>query len=506
MKTILFLLTLLACSPLYAGNMIITLKDKKGSDYVAFSDRALARRAKNNVLMSYRDLAVSSDYISQLNTVGKVELTSRWLNAVTYSSNLNADELLSMFSFIESIDVYAAKPGDLSKLDFDVKKMDYGVAANQNAQIGADCLHNQGYTGNGVYLAILDAGFAGMDTISYFSSVYNENRLLDSYDFVNQSNVYAYSEHGTAVASCIVSEKPSVMVGTAFDVDLAIYVTEDVNSETPQEEFNLVAALEKCDVNGVDIANISLGYINFDNPADNHLYSDRDGNTTIAAEGVNSAAAVGIVVVCAAGNEGPEYISTPCDADSSLCVGAVNDQGNYAFFSSVGPNYNGQIKPDVAARGENAWVVIGDGSLVQSNGTSFASPIMCGATACLIDANPNMTAMQILDAVQRSGDQYLAPDQYKGYGIADLCMANQILGLENTEESQVGLFPNPSSSIVTISGISNVAEIRVVDGTGRTVLSKVNNGNSEIILDVSLLSKGVYTVVANGSTSLLFVD
>ena len=103
---------------------------------------------------------------------------------------------------------------------------------------------------------------------------------------------YGNSDHGTMVTSCIAGEKHSgeKYVCTAIDVDIALYRSEEASTETISEEFDLVLALERCDSVGVDIANISLGYVDFDDPSSDHVYADMDGTTTIAAMGVNAAA------------------------------------------------------------------------------------------------------------------------------------------------------------------------------------------------------------------------
>jgi len=409
---------------LYAQEkMIVFLKDKEQKSTIAFSKRSEARRAKNNVTIDSKDYPVSTNYINLLSSDATILNKSRWLNAVTVETNVSAEELQLKYSFIDHIlTIGKGKPQprkDLIDLN-EQKVFDYGNADTQVRQINANCLHELGYTGTGVYLAVIDAGFKGMDTITYFDSIYIENRVIDKYDFVNSTtDVYDFSSHGTAVSSCIFAEKlaPEAHIGTAVDVDIALYISEDAATETLIEEFYLSLALERCDVQGVDVANISLGYFGFDDPLEDHVYADLDGTTTMAAIAVNTAASKGIVVVTSAGNSGPATISTPCDADSCLCVGAINGVGNYAPFSSVGPSADGQVKPDVVAMGKKAWVIIDDGQLVSGNGTSFSSPVMAGAVACLVQANPTATVEEIIQSVRESASQFLTPDIFTGYGI-----------------------------------------------------------------------------------------
>jgi subtilisin family serine protease len=226
-------------------------------------------------------------------------------------------------------------------------------------------------------------------------------------------------------------------------------LSEDVATETEIEEFNLVAALERCDSIGVDVVNISLGYFEYDDSTTSHVYADLDGLTTIAAIGVNVAATKGIFVASSAGNSGPSNISTPCDAIGTFCVGAVDEFDDLAFFSSVGPSADGRIKPDVAARGQGAWLIGQSGVLGQGSGTSFSSPILAGATACLIQANPNRTVQEVMDAMRQSASQFSAPDEFKGYGIPDFCVAHEILsddtGLADFNETKLIVYPVPTS-------------------------------------------------------------
>jgi hypothetical protein len=506
------LLLLLLISPFRGfgqNHYLLYLSDKQNAKPIELSDRAIARREKNNVAWSEHDLDLSSSYLQTLSEQGQIKGSSRWLNAVHYVTSLSEDEIKMAFPFVLEAKFIEVKATKIRKDGFESsipKSIDYNVADTQIMLNGIDCLHDQGFRGQGVYLAVIDAGFKGMDTISYFDSTYLNGRVLDTYDFVNGTNIYDYSSHGTAVSSCIFGFGQTMgsnnYSGGAPEVDVALYVSEDVFSETLIEEFNLVQALERCDVEGVDIANISLGYTTFDNPADDHDYSDLDGNTTIAAQGVNTAASKGIIVVAAAGNSGPGTISTPCDSDSCLCVGAVNNNANYAPFSSVGPNADSQVKPDVASTGWNTWLINDAGQLVTGNGTSFASPMLAGGVACLIGANPGLNAMDIIDAVRESGHQYLSPDIYLGYGVADFCVASNTLGLINGSQELVSewirTYPNPFGNTLTIQ-VSNKeligTGVELIDMCG-IVIRSFELSTAEMELDLTDLSSGLYQLRA----------
>lgn len=500
-----FLLILMTSLKVTAQNdMIVLFKDKGNQTTknleLQFSSRSLERRKQNHVSFDSRDIPVEKSYINQLSNVAIVGHSSRWMNAVRINSALSPESLKNQFSFIrEVIWLNENETGKINKnltIQNEQKSVNYGLPDTQARQLNLQCLHDDGFTGNGVYLAVIDAGFNGMDTISFFQNVYSENRVKDVYDFVGGGSVYNYSGHGTAVSSCIVGEKNGTQqyIGTAVDVELALYVTEDISSETQAEEYNLVLALERCDSVGVQVANISLGYTQFDDSLTSYEYSDMDGNTTISAVGAKVAASKGIAVVSSAGNGGPGKISTPCDADSILCIGAIEGFGNWAWFSSVGPSFDGRVKPDVAARGGQAWVVFQDGSVGQGNGTSFSSPVMAGAVACLIEAKPYSTAQETIEAVRQSAHQAQQPDTLLGYGIPNFCTVRSLLF--SPELTEITIHPNPTNGQMTIQfdgDAHGVFELTIYDAMGRVIRSEeIQNKTGEVIYDITNVKSGMY--------------
>ncbi|MFT5777364.1 MAG: serine protease AprX [Crocinitomicaceae bacterium] len=514
-KFSLVFLFLLACSQLMAQEtMIIFLKDKEQLEpeqlQQNFSERALQRRLKNRVQFDQHDWPVTQSYLDLLAEHGKVLQTSRWLNAVKFETETSASVLQIEFDFISEIQTFSKLTGKstINKWELEeAKALNYGYADTQALQINANCLHDLDFTGVGVYVAIIDAGFRGMDTIPYFDSLYLQARLLDSHDFINDSSVYAYSGHGTSVTSTIVAEGnfPDAFTGTGKDVDLALYVSEDVASETQLEEFNLIAALERCDSVGVDIANISLGYFEFDDSLTNYIYDDLDGQTTISAIGVTIAASKGIIVVSSAGNSGPDHITTPADADSILSIGAIDGFENYAWFSGVGPSFDGRVKPDVVSRGGGSWFIASDGLLKNGNGTSFSSPIIAGAVACLVQAYPTRTAQEIIQMVRESGHQFAAPDTLMGYGIPDFCKAflstPEIVGIESS------VFPIPADDHITIESAAfnslDKLTIQLIDLSGRLTLEgkSVAVISNSVVIITEELKDGFYILTLSNNSN-----
>lgn len=295
----------------------------------------------------------------------------------------------------------------------------YGKAFTQADQLHVQALHDRGYKGQGMTIAVIDGGFYNADIIPMLSHV----RVLGTRDFVEPGNdIYGEESHGMMVLSCIAANTPGTFVGTAPEASFWLLRSEDGDTEQPVEEDNWAAAVEFADSVGADVVNTSLGYSKYDNPADKIQYWQMDGHQCLASNTASMMASKGMVLCNSAGNEGDnrwKLISVPADADDVLTVGALTPSGENTLFSSLGHSYDGRVKPDVMAMGQNCTVFSIRGTLTSANGTSFASPIMCGAVTCFWQANPKLTALEVVKAVRRLGDRYEHPDNVYGYGIPD---------------------------------------------------------------------------------------
>ena len=446
------------------------------------SARTLEKRMRKGIPIDETDYPVSKTYLDQLRNAGLYpEKASKWLNAVSVDTDLDLAGLQEMCENVVSVRPVgtfilsraaeeATPPPPVQGTS--TNAFTYGQSEFQVTQLNTDCMHDKGFTGDGVLVAVFDAGFRNMDTIAAFDSLWANNRVLQYWDFVNgDTTVFDENAHGMQVASCFAAFDDGTYVGTAPGVSLLLARTETVFEEVHQEEDNWLAAVEWADSLGADMIQSSLGYSTFDAGEGDYTYNDLDGNTAIITNAADLAADKGILVVSSAGNEGNgswHYITAPCDADSILCVGAVNFFDERAGFSSVGPTADDRIKPDVMALGAGVTVIGTAGNVTFSSGTSFSAPLVCGMVACLIEAHPLRTNMEVIDAVRKSGDRAAVPDTAYGWGIPDACVADSILSVLDSlamataepvsPEGYFNIYPNPVESELIVEQ-SNQKEI-----------------------------------------------
>lgn len=524
---------------------VISLKNKSGNPYSIsdpskfLSSRALLRRTRQKILIDSTDLPIVPAYLDSIRSAGSLSIlnVSKWLNQVCiYTTDPATLQKINNFTFVNAVNP-VRKPLRISDpnnkfdppltpfLAYEPKKVmgnyyDYG---NSYAQIHiheGEYLHNNGFHGEGMLLAVIDAGFFHYLSNPAFDSIRNNNQILDTYDFVNnKSSVNEEFEHGMNCLSIIASNWPGQIVGSCPKASYYLYKSEDVNSEYPIEEQNWIAAAERADSIGVDVLSTSLGYTTFDNPVFNHSYADMNGTTTMIAKANVLAAKKGMISVVAAGNDGNNtwhYISTPADADNILTVGAVNTAGQVATFSSYGPTSDGRIKPDVASVGEGTAIVRSNNMVTFGNGTSFATPNIAGLTTCLWQAFQDFTNLEIIDAIKRSSSIYTMPDNRIGYGIPNFHTAYSILLQQRNARNVIDLggnsikvYPNPFHSTFTVTVLpktTGTATINIYDASGKLFDSKIINVASgqqqNIMFDKNpSLSHGIYSLKYDDGTN-----
>ncbi len=490
-----------AAAPL--ARYFVYFRDKAGTPYTVsqpqayLSARALARRSRQGIAVRPRDLPVSPTYLAQVRAVSgspQVVFTSRWLNGAVLTCDaatlarvqqlpaVRSAQLLSQVLPQSPAGAPAVVPTPPPPAPT-TPRATYGKAYAQNQLIGAVAMHNAGYRGEDMQIAIFDAGFPGADQITALQNIQTQSRLASTRNFVDGGRrVFLRNGHGTACLSLIGGELPGYYVGTAPRATFHLCITEDVDSESPMEEANWLAAAEYADSAGVDVISSSLGYTTFDDPTLSYTYAQLNGRTALASQAALGAARAGMVVVNSAGNDGSNnwhYIGVPADADSIITVGAVDSLRNHAGFSSYGPTADGRIKPTLSAMGVASAVLAPTGVAVRGNGTSYACPELAGLVAGFWQANPTLTAQQVIQALTNGASQARSPDNTLGYGIVNFVAAYNLLHpsapLAAAGPAPAGpplaVFPNPSHSAELLLAVppglrGQVLRVRVLDVRG----------------------------------------
>ncbi|MBL7111680.1 MAG: S8 family serine peptidase [Bacteroidales bacterium] len=478
------LLLITASGLLAQGNSIfkywIEFSDKDDTPFSTeqpgefLSERAIQRRLNQSIPISENDLPVDPAYVAEIEMIGgKTIHTSRWFNAMLYETadSLDLDQI-RIKEFVTNVHAmywgefsYFSPPNETKKSTSD-EYFDYGLGENQIHLHNGQRLHNEGFRGAGMIIAVLDGGFYYTDTLPAFDSLWANDQIILSKDFVHKgNNVFREHPHGMSVLSLMGGNIPGMLVGTAPEADYMLLRSEDVNTEWRVEEINWIAAAEFADSTGADVINTSLGYSLFNNEVQNYTTGDMDGNSTWVTRAADLAASKGILVVSSAGNSGDDpwtIITSPADGDSVLAVGAVDSAGVYASFSSQGPTADGRIKPNVMAQGSLAYVQRTDGTVNKGSGTSYAAPIMAGLATCLWQRFPEKTNYEIIKILEQSSSRYPYPNNKLGYGIPNMGVANDIITSSRLRPSiaENNIYPNP---------VEDKIHLKLPEKDGRTV-------------------------------------
>jgi hypothetical protein len=480
------------------------------------TQRALDRRMAQNISLDITDVPVEQSYITQIAaTTGiTVMAKSRWMNALHIRGTQTNIQALTNLSFVNHITFanHSLNPGGRVSQNNKISSVNkqfetqviynYGDSQNQIEMLNGHLLHQQNYTGQGKVIAVLDSGFLGVNTAIPFQNLITNNQILGGYNFPDQNtNYFSRHNHGSNVLSTMGGFAEGQLVGTAPSAQYYLFITEDINSENPVEESYWVEGAELADYYGADVINSSLGYFGYDNPNYSHDYNDMIGNKTFSSRGANMAFNKGIVVVISAGNSGSSnepHIGTPADAIGALTIGAVNSLEQYATFSSIGPSFDGRIKPDVCAKGLGTTVCSPTGTIYNSSGTSFSSPVIAGMVATFWSAVPNLTAQQVVQFIKQSSDNYSNPTIQKGYGIPDFQLAlTAALNMEiivDEEPKYFTVYPNPTADLMFLylEDFSEKGTIEIKNSLGQKVAEKEFEGSYNAFIDLEDLPKGIY--------------
>lgn len=493
------------------------------------SGKAIARRQKFAIPVTENDLPVNATFITTLEQKGYVVLSkSKWQNGVAIKAASKKDiDTLKQFSFVKQVqyigDHKPIRIGHPQKLNMNelLAALDsgsktthpmqtdsnaYGKTWNQVSMLNTQRLHQQGFDGRNVLVAVLDAGFNNVNRLPVFKKMVDENRIVTTRDFVQQdTSVYEDDDHGMAVLSCMAGNIKGSFVGTAPQASYALLRSEYAITEMPIEEIFWAEAIEFADSMGADIVNSSLGYNEFDDSHFNYTPKNLNGKYSIISKAAALAVAKGMVVVVSAGNEGDEdwrFISVPADVKEVITVGGVTPEGNFLAFSSIGPTADKRIKPDVVSQGDNVWVASGRGIVYQGDGTSYSCPLLTGSIACLMQAHPYKKPSEIMDALHLSGSKYNAPDKYLGYGVPDMELAHQILSNDSFTSIRLldaRVLGDKRIHLTVYSADATRVSMEVRDELNEIVLTEVVTFKAKSLSRIALkkikkLKKGMYSL------------
>jgi len=449
------------------------------------STRALRRRRLRGIgYLDSTDLPVYSGYVEEIrNRVLKLRHVSRYFNAISaYATGYQIIQISSL-QFVREIREVAQVRLPLGEVEINRDSANgfalnsgshelsggYGYSFYQLQQINLIPLLNEGYNGSGsitsgspVRIAILDTGFnRGHEALKGVN-------VVGEWDFVNNDPVTKnesgdspfQENHGTYVLGTIAGHEEGKLIGPAWGSEYLLAKTEIVDTEIVIEEDNWVAGLEWADSAGADIVTSSLGYY--------YWYSndELDGNTALCTKAADIAVSHGIIVVNSAGNRGYGGLVAPADGDSVLAVGAVDERGEVAYFSSRGPTADGRVKPDLVAQGVNVYTV----SVVDSinyttvNGTSFSAPLIAGSCALLLEIHPDWDPIKVVETIKASASRAYMPVCDYGWGIPDVATASGLEMKENVVSVRFeGPMPNPFSDKTSIAFFLPRAMYVIVD-------------------------------------------
>lgn len=521
----------------------------------------LNARAEKGITIDHADVPVSATYLQQLESIPgiKVEYASRWLNAasvqVSYGKmkgtwQFTAGQLPPAFmeKLIEAIPYRledtlqyhcsaVQKISPVRGMTFDEGSrgieqlplnnnslnawkstmVDYGAADTQNLMLGIDYLHDQGFDGNGIKVAVLDAGFTDMQDCDGFDHLFTDNRILGTYNVLDSTaNVNTGNYHGSWVLSCIGADLAGTYKGMATGASFYLAIAEP--SSAPYDETDWIAAAEWADAQGVDIIHSSLGYF-YDSDLSGLLagmedftYDIMDGESSAITRAADMAADNGILVVNSVGNTisviDYDFIVAPCDGDSVLCVGGVLADETHSPGSCSGPTYDGRIKPEVVALGRDVSVMGGAGATVSTkDGTSFSAPLVSGLAACLMQKHPDATNMQVFEAIVKSGDRYGNADTLYGNGIPNARRADSLLNIlttvssPNAPETNLMLYPSPANNYlkIRVDHPHQLTQVQLISTKGKVMKTLPYAGNGLLQLDVKDLPPGLYFVVVHSA-------
>ncbi len=469
-------------------------------------ERRTRSRAAGNLVDAY-DVPVSTAYIERLRATGvHIRHASRWLNAVSVDATPAQVRVIAGLPGVAQLDVVHASrspepvpvnepPARDAQRASARLSLDYGSSLFQNQLIDVPAMHDLGYDGSGVVIAILDTGFnnlahpalAGLDVLAMHDFVNNDGVVSD------EPGQMGSGQHGALVLGAMAGFAPGELIGPAYGATFILAKTENTTWERHIEEDAWVAAAEWADGLGADIISSSLVYIDgFTHGETGYTWQQMDGATAFITIGADIAASRGILIVNAAGNDGfisepANTLGAPADGDMVLTVGATDSGGTRAGFSSVGNASDGRIKPDVMAMGQSVYTInSSDPFYATTSGTSLSCPLVAGAAALVLEARPNASNVMIMNALRATATNALTPNRTYGWGVIDALAARNYIatgvgGTPPVVATSLVAYPNPFNPATTIDYATASAgrvTLRAYDAAGRLVATLVDEEQS----------------------------
>ena len=489
------------------------------SDYL--SQRAIDKRIRFNIPITEQDLPVNPQYKQQilaLDPLMQLLSVSKWMNTVTvYCPDSIVVPQIQNLPFVDSImavgnyilhdaPVYQVPENPISIVHSSPSNtkdsINYGYGFGQIALLNGIPLHEEGFHGEGMLIAVIDGGFLGIETTSFYQQLVNEGRFFGHYslmpDFADTLGSISSETHGTIVTSTMAANTSGELVGTAPAASYALIHSEWVASEEIVEEDFWANAAEIADSIGADVINSSLGYRMFpDFPQNDITYENMDGVNSIASRCATILGQKGVIVCVAAGNDGNGefyHVNRPGDAFDILCVGACTSDSVIAGFSSRGPSYDGRVKPDITSQGVETACIYPDDALAFANGTSLATPVAAGMCACLWQAMPQYTSIEIMQMIRESGHLYNNPNPEYGYGIPNFYQVYAShVGIHDYNPLQISVYPNPvTDKLNIVNPDGNIQTVTLYNASGQLVLQTAISHTPIVEIDVTNLYNGFY--------------
>ncbi|MBB4631564.1 S8 family peptidase [Sphingosinicella soli] len=349
--------------------------------------------------------------------------------------------------------------------------------SNAAASAGAIAAYENGATGAGVKIAVIDSG------VDIQSPEFSGRIDPASRDVAGTRGIDDTDGHGTSVSAVALAAKnDSGMHGLAFDATLIALRTDTPGScadECSHSDTNIAIAVDTAVAAGARVINMSLG-----GEAPNSRL-----RTAIA-----SATAAGVIVVISAGNDAlanPDPFAQIAGNASIargrvIIAGSVNDGDALSDFSNRAGSYAAHY---LATLGEGVRSFDHTGTAYLFGGTSYAAPGISGAVALLADAFPALSADEIVDILFRTARDAGAAgdDAVFGQGILDLVRAFSPIGGTSLPGSAVPVTGEAGSLAVLGGALGDggdfagaLSDIVVLDSYDRAYVADLGAGISRV--------------------------